>query len=246
MLRTLLVMDIESKFEPNDIFINSAINGDAIIENIKYYILNLDNKQKLIYLQDVQDYMQNKLTHPLKISKDSELYSDYSHEGIELKKIYSARNVAFNQVKNWLDENINGGKLLKKKTIFFSLNIDDNYLPKLNLLHQKLIELKCIDENTKIKDFYLCFLHLKVEQITPIIWKETLPFLTKLIIKFQEIGIIWDYSSTQLNLCFDNHYRDEKYNRKLSKAINKIKNKTENSIDIKQEEKLIEILELFI
>lgn len=234
-----------SKFNEDEIFVQLEFSGKSIIENIKFKITNLDDNDTLKYLHDVRDCIRLKHGHPTQVPKESPLYTDYSHEAISIKKSINKRYNAFCQVENWLAEKMHEIELLKNKKNSFSFNMNEKCLQKLPLLHQKLIELKSIDENTQLNHFLLCFQYLEAKIITPIIWIETLPMLIKLIIRFQEKDIIRDYSAKQLNLCFDNHHRDKKYGRQMSKAIDKLRNKPDYSIDIEQEKKLVEVFELF-
>ena len=244
MLTTLIGMAEYSKFKKEDIYTQSSMKGNSIIENIKFQIYKLDDKDELKYLLEVQSYIN--LRPPTIVPENSLLYNDNHSQAIALKKTYADKYDAFCEVQNWLIVNIEELNSLKNKKNSFSFNMKDDYLPKLSLLHQKLIELKCIDENTKLKDFYQCFLYSEVNNIIPTIWKETLPMLLKLIIIFQNKGIIRDFSAKQLNLCFDNNHRNIKFDRKISKGLDKIKNKTDYSIDIEQDNKVAEVLELFI
>ena len=243
MLTTLIGMAKYSKFKKEDIFTQSGMNGNAIIENIKFQTYKLNDTDELKYLLEVLSYIN--FSPPKIVSENSLLYIDNHSQAIALKKAYADKYDALCEVANWLNETISKINLLKNKNDCYSFNMDDEHLPKLTLLHEKLIDLKCIAKDTKLKDFHQCFLNLELIVITPIIWKESLPMLLKLIIRFQEEGIIRNYSAKQLNLCFDYNHNDNKFGRQISKGLDKIKNKTDYSIDIEQDNKVVEVLELF-
>ncbi len=249
-------------------------DGKTVINKVKNYIdkFNSDN-DKIQYLKDVKHYLVNTIKKPNEYSQIKYLKYDDSADSRDFRDKLIARDNAYFEIENWLNDNItviesrlnfsSTHSIKIKPRLNFSSTHSIKIKPHLNFSNthsflmedvalkylpeffKKLKESKCIHNKTKLTNFKKCFSGEHSSKLKSIIWIETLPLLIKLIIKLNENKLINEFENKTINLCFDDKIEGKKYGSKIKKTKYRLSNRIDYNIDFEREKILNKLLNIF-
>jgi hypothetical protein len=198
-------MNEKIKFNKDEIFTGNELNGHTIIENIKAKIRDLNDKDKLLYLNEVKYCIKNFFRHPELITKESDLYRDYNHLSKSLIKSNQNRFNALNEVENWLLMEIEKLSKSKIKENIKTLRIKEDKIVNTYELYKYLIKENIVPKRTTYCQLLLCFMNVPINYIkTPVVWRTSDIQLIRLItdLTFSGVVIRNNYINRSIKMCF--------------------------------------------